>query len=51
MNDRIDHQKDEDARAEFERVMRALVRVPKSEVDEQERKERETKEKIPKRSA
>jgi hypothetical protein len=44
MNDRIDRQKDKDAQAQFDRAMRALVRVPKSEVDEEERKEREATE-------
>ena len=34
----------------FDRAMRALVRVPKSEVDEQERKEREAKERKKKKA-
>jgi hypothetical protein len=34
----------------FDRAMRALVRVPKSEVNEQERKEQEAKEKKPKKA-
>jgi hypothetical protein len=43
MTDRIKSEKGNTATAEreFHRTMRALVRVPKSEVEEQERKERE----------
>lgn len=43
MNDRIKKDDSKRGEQEFRRTMRALARVPKAEVEEQERKERDAK--------